>query len=275
MDNSRLQNAYEAAQQLEKSGDIKGAVSAYKKIIQKHKDFRPAYINLGFIFFQNGVYRDALTCYERALALEKDYLVLFNIGSIYYRMQEYKDAVINLERSRKLNSAFPMAILVSGLCYSRMNNYRAAEKNFNEILVIWPDNRVALTALAIMYYNQGRNDESISFLNSLLDIDEENHRIRELKSAILFKSGDVAASAEEMKKVTQQGENYKFYNEFISTVPVEVMTDRYGSLDEKIETLRGQEGHENLISLSLCHLFKGETDTAIEYLYQAKKELNH
>ncbi len=275
MDKSRLQKAYEAAQQLEKSGNIKEAVSAYKKILQQDKNFRPAYINLGFIFFQNEIYGDALTCYERALTLEKDYLVFFNIGSIYYRMQEYKNAVINLERCRKLNRDFPMAILVSGLCYSRMNNYRAAEKNFNEILVIWPDNRVALTALAIMYYNQGRNDESISFLNSLLDIDEGNLRIRELKSAILFKNGNVAASVEEMKKVTRQGENYKFYNEFISTVPVDVMTDRYGSLDEKIETLRGRDGHENLISLSLCHLFKGETDTAIEYLYQAKKELNH
>lgn len=269
-----LQSAFERAQQFEKEGNLKEAVQAYKTLLNEYTSFRPAYLNLGYILFQNGIYRDALACYERALVLEEDHLTYFNMGSIYYRMGDYKKAVINLEKCRKLNSEFPIAVLVMGLCYSRMNNFRAAERNFNEILVVWPSNRVALTALAIMYYNQGRHDESISFLNTLLSLDEDNHRIRELKSAILLKTGDIDASAEEKKRVARESEEYQFFNEYIRTVPVEVLTDRYGSIDEKIDDLREKNDPHSLISLSLCHLFKGDSDAAIDLLYRAKKE-NH
>ncbi len=273
MDQYELQNAFNRAQQYEKDGDLKGALIAYKNIINKYTAFRPAYLNLGSILFQSGMYQEALTCYERALKLEEDHLIFFNIGSIHYRMGNYKKAVINLEKCRKLNNEFPIAVLVMGLCYSRMNNFKAAEKNFNEILVVWPSNRVALTALAIMYYNQGRNEESISFLNTLLKLDENNHRIRELKSAILFKTGDITASAEEKKQVARKAEKYQFFNEYIKTVPVEVLTDRYGSIDEKIDDLQNKKDRHSLISLSLCHLFKGDSDAAIDCLYRAKKEI--
>ncbi len=272
MEQNKFQSAFQKAQRFEKAGDLKEAARAYREVLSIDPHFRPACLNLGFILFQKGHYREALACYERALTVEKDHLTYFNMGSIYYRMGSYKQAVINLEKCRKLNREFPIAVLVMGLCYSRMNNYRAAEKNFNEILGVWPDNRVALTALAIMYYNQGRNDESISFLNSLLKLDENNHRIRELKSTILYQSGDFTASAEEKKRLARDGERYRFFNEYIQAVPVELLTDRYGSLETKIDTLREKKDRQSLISLSLCHLFSGDSDAAIDCLYRAKME---
>jgi len=42
--------------------------------------------------------------------------------------------------------------------------------------------------------------------------------------------------------------------------------------DEKIDFLKSNPDRENLITLSLCHLFKGETDTAIDYLFEARKK---
>ena len=55
--------------------------------------------------------------------------------------------------------------------------------------------------------------------------------------------------------------------------PVESFTDKYGTIDDKIETLneRIKEDANSLISLSLCHLLKGDTDTAIDYLFKSKK----
>jgi tetratricopeptide (TPR) repeat protein len=159
-----------------------------------------------------------------------------------------------------------------GLCYSRLNNIKAAETNFREVLNYLPYNRVALTALAIMYYNSKQYDEAIIFLNKVLDLNSSAVGIRELKNEIIFKSGKVEEFTREIKTQKKKNYGYRLYDEFIKSVPVEVYTDRYGTIDEKITKLNeNEEGRDSLISLSLCHLFKGDTDRAIDYLMEARK----
>jgi len=55
---------------------------------------------------------------------------------------------------------------------------------------------------------------------------------------------------------------------------VETLTDRFGTIDDKIQSLNEKvfADSSSLISLSLCHLFKGETDAAIDYLFKFKKK---
>jgi len=273
MSNLTVTERFNIAVQLEKEGKLPNALNEYISIIRDDREFRDAFLNLGYLYSKMNRLSDAMKCYERALALEKDYLTYFNIGSIYYKMEEYKKAVINLERSRNINSNFALSTLVMGLCYSRMNNIKAAETNFLKVLQIWPGNRVALTALAIIYYNLERFDESIPLLNRLISFDAGNQKIRELKSNILLKQGKINKSAEEVKHISKISDGYRYYDDFIQSVPVEAYTDRYGTLDEKIDFLkeRSEKDRDSLISLSLCHLFKGETDTAIDYLFEAKK----
>jgi len=273
MSNLTVTERFNIAVQLEKEGKLPNALNEYISIIRDDRQFRDAFLNLGYLYSKMNRLSDAMKCYERALSLEKDYLTYFNIGSIYYKMEEYKKAVINLERSRNINSNFALSTLVMGLCYSRMNNIKAAETNFLKVLHIWPGNRVALTALAIIYYNLERFDESIPLLDRLISFDGSNQKIRELKSNILFKLGKTDKSAEEIKNISKISDGYMYYDDFIQSVPVEAYTDRYGTLDEKIDFLkeRAEKDRDSLISLSLCHLFKGETDTAIDYLFEAKK----
>lgn len=275
MRNNTATARFNRALQLEKNGDYEKALREYHAIINDYPSFRNAYINLGSLYSRLNRLPEAMRCYHAALALGHDFITLFNTGSILYKMGNYQDALKNLEQSALLNNNFAISKLVIGLCHSRLNNIPKAEKYFIDVLRIWPGNRVAMTALAIIYYNNNRYDRSLALLERLLQLDAENIKIRELKSDILLKTGHINESAAEIKVIKRKADGYKFYDEFIKSIPVETLTDRFGTIDDKIELLNQKvyADSSNLISLSLCHLFKGETDTAIDYLFKFKQKL--
>ena len=98
--------------------------------------------------------------------------------------------------------------------------------------------------------------------------------IRKLRSKILFNLGRLAESAGDVKQLSNEEEGYTVFNKFVQSIPVEVFDDGFGTLDVKIEQLEAKAEEEkkpgDLIALSLCYLFKGETDMAVDVLYRAK-----
>lgn len=264
---------FNKAVQLEKSGQYADALTEYICIINENVSFREAYVNLGSLLYRMNRFNEALKCFEKSLILGKDYITYFNIGSIYYKLGEYKRAVIHFEKSCSLNSLFKLPRLVIGLCYSRLNNLKAAESNFREVLRTWPDNRVALTALTIILFNDDKFDEALNYIKILLAQDANNIKIHEIRFNILYKTGKISESADEIKTLRKISDGYKYFDDYIASTSLETLTDRYGSIEEKISFLSEKpiQDPASLISLSLCHLFKGDTDEAIQRLFEAKK----
>lgn len=263
----------EQAFSLEKNGDYRTAASLYISVLAKDKRHRGALVGLGSIYTRMNKLNEALKCYLKALSLSADYMTLFTIGSLYYRLGQYKKAVISLEKSRSLNPEFYLSPLVMGLSFSKLEDRKAAEKNFIEVLRINPDQKIASTALTLLYYNENRYEEAIAIIDRFAGSDTDNLALREIKSEILYRTGRFDESAEEIKSLKRVSDKYTFYDQFISSIPVESFTDKYGTLQDKISILTEKtEGDSHgLLSLSLCYLFKGETDKAIDYLFQAKK----
>ncbi|HNW27994.1 MAG TPA: tetratricopeptide repeat protein [Spirochaetota bacterium] len=272
-----INNKFNSAVQLEKDGHYEAAQKEYISIITADPSFRPAYVNLGSLYSRMNHFAESIRCFEAALTLGRDYITYFNIGCTLYKMNEYSKALASLQLSVSLNKQFALSKLVAGLCHSRLNNLTEAEKYFCDVLKIWPNNRVSLTALAIIYYNTNKYDYSLQLLNRILYLDAGNIKLRELKSNILLKTGRIDETVKEIKIIKQKADGYRYFDEFIKSIPVESLTDKYGTIDSKIDLLKNQSNKsgDHLISLSLCHLFKGETDTAIDYLFRFKKNFSN
>jgi tetratricopeptide (TPR) repeat protein len=273
MSNMSIPDRFKKAIRLEKSRNYKNAFQEYLSIINENSRFRNAYINLGSLCSRMNNFNEALKYYKAALSLGSDYLTLFNIGCIFYKTGRYAKAAENLEQSIAMNKTFVLSKLVAGLSYSRMNTLEKAEHYFSEVLKSHPRSRLALIALAVIYYQTGRLELSLKLLDGILRTDPGDINIRELKADILLKTGAIDESVSEIKAIKRRADKYKYFDEFIQSVPVEIYTDRYGSIDEKIDSLNARinEDSNNLISLSLCYLLKGDTDTAIDYLFNARK----
>jgi tetratricopeptide (TPR) repeat protein len=264
---------FNTAIQYEKNGDFTSALNEYMAVLKTEPTFRHAYINLGSLYSRMNKLQEAIKCYEAALSLGHDDITFFNMGCILYKLGNYTDALSNFSHSILLNDNFALSKLVAGLCHSRLNNLKDAEKYFTRVLQIWPENRVAMTALAIIYFNSERFSLSLQLLNLLLRRDAENIKMRELKSDILLKLGHIDESLSEIKTLLKKSDGYRYFDEFVKSIPVETFTDKYGTLDDKIKNLNEKifNDKNSIISLSLCHLFNGDTDSALNYLYKIKK----
>ncbi len=239
--------------------------------IKTNKKSREIYLELGVELVRINMIDQALLSFKQANLLEEDYLSLYNSASLYYKKNEYKAAILQLEKARNLNPEFVMIPILSGICYSRLNNFRAAEVNFIKVLMTDPSNRTALTALSILYHNQGRISESINIINKLTALYKPGEKISKLKTGLIKKSID-NKNHNLSNAAKDPAEKYREYDDYIKSLPVEIYTDKFGTINDKIEMLetKPDKNAENLISLSLCHLFSGNTDTALEYLYAAK-----
>lgn len=242
-------------------------------IMTKIKTPKNVYLTAGAEFFKKGFLSDALKLFKTANDIESDYLTLYNIGCLYYADQKFKKAIMHLEKAKENNNKFFMAYLVAGLSYSMLSNIRAAESNFITVLMSDPENETALTALSIIYYNRREFDNSLKLIERFNSHEKNSKKMNKLKSNILYETGRLAELVEEIKRRKKISDDYRVYDDYIRSVKVNVFTDKYGTMDDKIKRLNSETGKtkKNLISLSLCHLFSGNTDSAIEYLIQAKE----
>lgn len=224
------------------------------------------YVEFAVELLKSGRPDQAIKSFYRANSIKEDHVILYNIGSLYYKKNDFKNAIIVLEKSKLLNGKFYLTYLLTGICYGRLNNFRAAESNFINVIMADPYNVTALTALAVLYHNQGRLEDSHKMLAKLSG--SQIKSVKKIKNEILLKSEKNPLSGIDLEN--NPGRFTKF-NEFIKSIPVSILTDKYGTIEEKISRLESNpdKTRDNLISLSLCHLFSGNTESAIDYLIEA------
>ncbi len=244
-------------------------------IIKLNPAYRQGYVDLAVELSCMGRYEQAIKSFHKANTIKEDYLTLYNIGCLYYKKNDYKNAILNLEKAKLINSRFHMIYLLTGLCYGRLNNFKAAETNFINVIMTEPKNTTALTALAVLYYNQGKTDDSLNIIKRISSARMKSDSVSKIKSDILFYSGKTVESAYEIKQYKNSSLKFQKFNNFIKSVPVSILTDKYGTIEEKIQKLENDplKTRDNLITLSLCHLFSGDTDSAIDYLIEARSRV--
>ncbi len=264
------------ALRLEKEGNYIMAMHEYMAAIESDASNREAYLNLGSLYSRMNRLGEAMDCYRKALELGDDYLVHFNMGSLLYKTGEYKQAVLALEKSRRRNGSFTLTLLVMGLSFSRMRNHAAAESCFARVLELDSGNRVALTALAIIELDRKNHEHALELIDRILAADSANGSARKLRADVLYRMNRLDESASEIKSLRDEADDYRSYDDFIRSIPLEIYTDRYGTIEDKIAAL-GEKAtpgdRDGLLSLSLCYLLAGDPDRAIDLLFEAKKSI--
>jgi tetratricopeptide (TPR) repeat protein len=276
MDESVLPSdkTFSLALKADQSGDYAKARELYQNIISHDGSYRPALINLGSLCSRMEQLDEALVFYNKASLIEDDYLVWFNIGSVLYKKGTFKESVIALEKSRRLNPLFVLSILVMGLAYSKDGKSTAAAGCFSEVLSLEPDNQVALTALAIIYFDKRKYNLALFYADAAINNNSSSISVRKLRSKILLSFGRTKESATEYHKIIREDKAFKRFDAFVKKIPADTFIDSKGTIEEKIETLERKLDNatpRDLVALSLCCLFNGESDKAIDYLFKVKE----
>jgi tetratricopeptide (TPR) repeat protein len=127
---------YEYGEEGRFDGDLNLAMSQYKKCIQEDSDFAPAYLNMAYLYYRLGFFKEALKQYKSVLdKIPNEREPLFNIGIIYRNMGNYEEA-------RKIYESYTEKFPLDdrgwrclGVIYEKLNDIAGAIKAWKESFV--------------------------------------------------------------------------------------------------------------------------------------------
>ena len=145
-------------------GDYAGAVAQFQKASSILSTNAQAWNYLGVACQYAGRPTEAVTAYQRALALDRDLMEAhYNLGCLWLE-QNKPDAAGNeftaytLRRSKAPEGWFKL-----GLAQLQAHDLAAAEKSFSTVLYLSPDNAEALNGLGLARLERGRPREAVQF----------------------------------------------------------------------------------------------------------------
>jgi Flp pilus assembly protein TadD len=136
-------------------------------------DYDPeAWNYLGVAYYHKGSYEDALKAYDRALALDENYPVVFNnLGSLHFSVflktkekASYDQAVANFRRAIELDPSYPSAYNGLGVALRQAGDLDGAIANWEKAVEIKPDYAFALYNLGLGYLIKGDKARALDFL---------------------------------------------------------------------------------------------------------------
>src|SRR2546422_9538798 len=107
--------------QLHQSGDVLGAIEAYREALEKEPGRIDARSNLGAAYVRLGRYEEAVEQYKKALGIAPDNtIVRLNLALALYKAAEVPEAMEELERVVDREAENRKARLLLAGCYLQM-----------------------------------------------------------------------------------------------------------------------------------------------------------
>lgn len=117
-----------------------------------------AYIHklLGNTYFHMGLLDWAIEAYQKALAIDKNYVdAHYDLGVAYYHRARVHDAIAEYQTVLKLDPDYHAAHYRIGLCYHHAGQLNAAIHHLLESTVVTPEYVMAHYHLGVIYFKQG------------------------------------------------------------------------------------------------------------------------
>lgn len=142
---------------------------------------------VGEFFLELNMLDKSLFCLNESIKkYPEDSLVWRDKGMILNLLEKYPEAISAFNNSLKLKNDFIVWDL-KGRTYYCMNDYNNSLKSFNQSLKLNPNNLKTLKNKMILLSEMGDLEESLTYCNKILQIDEEDINVWNFKLDILQK----------------------------------------------------------------------------------------
>lgn len=120
------------------------------------------WVNLGWIYFQQGQYNQALAQYKRAMDLDPNYYpAYYNLGLAYMQVKKFDLAAETLKRAITLEPKSGTAFLNLGVSYNQLGKYDEALKYLQQAYKFNSGSVEVLYQLGYALEKSGRKEEAI------------------------------------------------------------------------------------------------------------------
>lgn len=197
--------------------DIKNAIEYYKEGLSKHpKNVYLFNVNLGFLYYNNKKYNEALNYLLEALPDDITNLkILTAIGNIYKHFNKFNKAVKYFKVAYALDKSNIFALMGLADCYRGLLNYSKSLEYWLTLNQLQPKNKIFYTRIGDSYRNLNQYKKALEYYNKALEIDYDFFAY--IGKAKIFKE---LQQYEEILKINdilkeKEKDNSRYYYEFI------------------------------------------------------------
>jgi tetratricopeptide (TPR) repeat protein len=285
---------YHLGLDFEKRGDVIHALKYYRASAKEDPSFRPAFNNLGVIYSRQGRADLAIGFFRQALELGEDAAIYFNLGSESFRLERFDHSEKYLKKALSFDRRMLKAHLLLAYLYGKKRDFASAEIYFKNALLLEPANRTAVLGMTVMLSEQERYDEALKTVDSFLALRPDDVSLRDLRAGLLLKTNRLKESLDEYSTLSRTSEKFTSFTEHLEAAKRE-SDAAYGAffedvddkirrrterLRERLKTKREEGGQtagtpeqdiRDLMDLSFLHLFNGDSDRALKFLFEARR----
>ncbi|OOV40015.1 hypothetical protein B1J93_20860 [Leptospira kirschneri serovar Pomona] len=291
MTGTDINKKFSQALTLEKEGKYPEAVRLYEDLIESQPKYQKSYLNLGALYSKQGNSKKAIEIYQKALQIGKSPELYYNIGIELYRTGETETAIRSLKKSLEIEKRFLKSHILLAYCYRQLEKDDKTELYLTNAIRLDPKNRMALTALATLYFEKERWKDCLETANKVNKLFPNDSRMQVLLSEVHTRLGNFKQSFEILKQATSRSKGFTRFSDVVEESkknPEEAAF--FNSLEKltknKLDEFRSklemnQENPEDFsppnpqdaLDLSLMYLFHGDKERALKYMLYAQKQL--
>ena len=152
--------------QYARDGLLREAVDAYKKALQKEPDNATAHRNIGIVLVKAGDFPGAIGHLERAMSsFEDNYEANYYLGEAYRATDKYGEAIFRYKTALKIQKDEPRALKSLAWSYYKIRYYSEALLMTQKLAAITPSDDQVPIILARIYLKLKREKDALALLH--------------------------------------------------------------------------------------------------------------
>ncbi|MDY6967202.1 MAG: tetratricopeptide repeat protein [Spirochaetota bacterium] len=274
---SEIVTIYNNALDYSNKGDINNAISEYIKAINAYPEFIEAYNNIGEIYSRQGESDKAISVYEKALKIDRNYKVLLNLGVEYYNAQKLNIALNFFTESISIKPDFLEGNYYSGLAFFNLKEISPAEKYFSKVIDLNRNHLNANYLLSYIYYDWKDYTKTLRCLDNIKHIADDKVFLNKYYGFCYYHLGSFEKAVDFLTMAVESSPKYIVFKDYLQKLTYQDKIKEIGDIDAEIKSME-----ENMVKtkptirdctyLSTLYIYKGDNRKAEEILLAFKEK---
>lgn len=180
--------------ELLESGDVSGAISSFRSVIEAQPKHTGAWFNLALALTKSGDNAGAIEAYRALLRLDPTlFEAHMNLAIALQAEAHTRDALVEATEGTRLRPEDPTPALFRAELLDQLDEFEEAEPAYRRVIELDPANSRAYRRLGSLYRRTGRLDEAYEAFSEAVALGAEDPIVFELL-------GDIASGQEDLER---------------------------------------------------------------------------
>jgi len=179
------------------SGEYEKASASYDKALELEPNSTNLWNNKGKALANLGRMEDAISCFEKSLAINSSNAEGLNLKAIALSqgLQKYSEAIVLFDQILQMNPSYFDAWIGKGMALANEDNLYSSLECFEKAIQINPQDPTAWNNKGVVLREMGRNQDALTCFNKALSIDSSYEVARQNREYTLQDLDQIAQAS--------------------------------------------------------------------------------